>query len=352
MNMSTEDFQFDPEKTLTGPQPKKLRKLAAVINFLLMVSLCGIWAYYCRSFIQPMSSYNVNMDSGGADFGTGPGSGNSGIGPGAGDKGSGRGKFDDAKGFSGIGKTATEAGTSNPAQGLLSSDGVKMQNITIKKMDAPPLHIESIARKVKPITPVKIVAKPQTGGTVAGRKGFYGVDVNQSKRILFILDSSGSMNVSSGEDRKKSRMNILKLEFEKAIMKAAKNPGASGGFSIVNFSSRAQAYPNKGLCRYSQPQQVYDAIKYVKERILPGGSTNMRTGWTKAAQIIKKEKIDTVYFLSDGAPTDGFTVQWLSAFLFQNGLTELTINTISIGMDSQLMKDVARDNMGKYVYIP
>lgn len=350
--MNTEDFQFDPEKTLTSPQPGKQRKLAVYINFMLMILLCGIWAYYCRSFIQPMSSYNVNMDSGGADFGTGPGSGNSGTGPGAGAKGSGRGKFDDAKGFSGIGKTATEAGTSNPAKGLLAADGARQQNVAVKKMDTPPLHIEFIARKVKPVTPTKIVAKPQTGGTVAGRKGFYGVDVNQSKRILFIIDSSGSMSFSSREDRTKSRMAILKLELEKAIMKAAKNPGASGGFSIVSFSDLAKAYPGNGLCRYSRPQQVYDAIKYVKEKIHAVGSTNMRNGWEKAVPIIKKEKIDTVYFLSDGDPSDGFNAPWLLAYLQQNGIPELTVNTISIGMNSKLMKDVARDNMGKYVYIP
>ncbi len=350
--MSTDKSPFAPKAALSGQPLKKVRKAAVFINFLLMIALCGIWAYYSRTFIRHMSSYNVNLNSGGADFGTGPGSGNSGDGPGAGASGSGKGKFKDAKGFSGIGKTATEAGTDNPAKGLLATDGTTQKQIKVKKIDTPPLHIESIARKTKPVTPTKITAKPQTGGTVAGRKGFYGVDVNPAKRVLFIVDTSGSMGFSSREDRSKSRMDILKMELLKIIRKNSGNSGASGGFSIVSFSSRASVYPNKGLCMYSHPQQVLDAEKHVKDALRASGITNMRKGWEAAVGIIKKQKIDTVYFLSDGEPSDGFEAIWLNSFLQQNNITELTVNTISIGINSPRMKAVARDNMGKYIYIP
>lgn len=352
MIMSIDKSPFDPKQSLSGQPLKKVRKTAVFINFMLMIALCGIWAYYSRSLIQHMSSYNVNLNSGGADFGTGPGSGNSGDGPGAGASGSGKGKFKDAQGFSGIGKTATEAGTSNPSKGLLAADGTIQKQIKIKKIDAPPLHIESIARKVKPVTPTKITAKPQTGGTVAGRKGFYGVDVSAAKRVLFIVDTSGSMTGRSREMPGKNRLDILKMELQKIIRKNAGNSGASGGFSVVSFSTRAKAYPGNSLCRYSNPQQVLSAEKYIKDKLVASGMTNMRQGWEAAVPIIKKQKIDTVYFLSDGEPSDGFEAIWLNGFLQQNNITGLTVNTISIGIDSPRMKAVARDNMGKYIYIP
>ena len=142
--MSTDKSPFAPKAALSGQPLKKVRKAAVFINFLLMIALCGIWAYYSRTFIRHMSSYNVNLNSGGADFGTGPGSGNSGDGPGAGESGSGKGKFKDAKGFSGIGKTFLEQYKDKINPHILAQvKKIKRNPMEVKQITAP-VHMDML----------------------------------------------------------------------------------------------------------------------------------------------------------------------------------------------------------------
>ena len=80
----------------------------------------------------------------------------------------------------------------------------------------------------------------------------------------------------------------------------------------------------------------------------------MKTAWLEAFEIIKKCNIDTVNFLTDGEPGDGFNPVWLQESLKKARIRgRLTINCISIGGGGQgLMKKIAEDFKGSYVFIP
>ena len=319
-----------------------------------MLSFVCFWAFCCRGCIDN-SAHGIGFGSGGgSDFGTGPGSGNSGDGPGAGKKGDNKGKFEQAKGNAGIGKDAAPAGTANPSNGQYAIDGAP-DTPAAPVLTQPPLHIESIAQEITPPTPVKMVAKVQTGGAPQGRKGFYGVTVRDSSKVLYIVDSSGSMGSGSQELPGKSRIDVLKMELKKAIFSAPRGRLSTGGFSIVRFDSGAVSYPpkKKGLCKYSDKKRMKEAEEFI-DQMYSGGGTNMKTAWLEAFEIIKKCNIDTVNFLTDGEPGDGFNPVWLQESLKKARIRgRLTINCISIGGGGQgLMKKIAEDFKGSYVFIP
>lgn len=346
--------RFAPEQELSKnniPGYYRWRTLIIFCIFLLSVIL---WAVCCRSCIIQVPGHYTGFGSGSSDFGTGTGSSNSGDGPGAGKTGDNKGKFDQAKGSSGIGKDSSRAGTVNPSDGKFAVDG-NQETPAAQLLTTPPVHIEAIAQEIIPPAPVKLTAHQFTGGAPQGRKGFYGVEVRRTSKVLFIVDCSGSMGSGSSEIPGKTRMDVLKMELEKAVFAGNASRSSTGGFSIVKFSNGAEAFPpkKKGLCKYNDAKRMKEAKEFI-DNLYPGGGTNMKTGWNEAIEIIKKQGIDTVYFLTDGEPGDGFDPLWLQETIKKGKIRgRLTVNCIAIGGNGQgLMKKVADDNKGSFVLIP
>ena len=124
-----------------------------------------------------------------------------------------------------------------------------------------------------------------------------------------------------------------------------------GGFVILSFNSSVKSFPEKNICRYRNSKAMKEARNFI-ENLAPGGGTMMCPAWQKALDIAKEEKIDTVYFMTDGMPGDNFDDQWLLEELNQRHLTKLKIHCISVGMDQQFMKNIADHTHGKYIFIP
>ena len=345
--------RFAPDQELAKHNIPQLYRWRTLIIFSVMLSFVCFWAFCCRGCIDN-SAHGIGFGSGGgSDFGTGPGSGNAGDGPGAGKKGDNKGKFAQAQGTAGIGKDAKPAGTANPSSGQYAIDGAP-DTPAAPLLTQPPLHIESIAQEVTPPTPVKVVAKIQTGGAPQGRKGFYGVSVKASARVLYIVDCSGSMGAQSQEIPGKTRIDVMKMELKKAIFGNRASKYSSGGFSIVKFESNATSYPpkKKGLCKYSDQKRMKEAEEFIDQMFDTGG-TMMKTAWSAALEIIKKSNVDTVNFLTDGEPGDNFDPAWLQQAVKKAKLRgRLTVNCISIGGHRGLMKKIAEDFKGSYVVIP
>ena len=100
-------------------------------------------------------------------------------------------------------------------------------------------------------------------------------------------------------------------------------------------------------------QKMKKAKDFIK-KLGAGGGTYMQTAWIAALKLIKKHKIDTVYFLTDGEPGDNFDEKWLKqAVRKQLGSSSLKINCITIGdYGKDLMKKIARNHHGSFVLIP
>ena len=352
-NMNNAKQRFSPQQELEKHRIPRLYRWRTLLIFCSFILCTMLWAFLCRSCINDYPTNHMGFGGGNSNFGSGSGSGKSGDGPGAGKSGNGKGKFDQAQGTAGIGKDASQTGTANPNQGQLAVDG-SPQTQTTQILNKIPLHVESIATEVTPPTPAKIVASPYTGGAVQGRTGFYGVSIRKSSRVLFIVDCSGSMGAHSSEMPGKTRMDVMKMELEKAIFSGNSDRRPTGSFGIVSFSHHTKKFPDKSseLAKYTDAQHMKEAKEFI-DKLYRGGGTNMKTAWDAAIKIIRKNNVDTVYFMTDGEPGDGFDLKWLKAALKKHRINHLAINCITVGgHGKKLMKDIADEYKGTFVLIP
>lgn len=123
---------------------------------------------------------------------------------------------------------------------------------------------------------------------------FYGIEF-KAGAALFILDCSGSM---SGDRiaRLKSQMNHLLL----AMQSRRKAPW----FGIVTFSDGADScFPGHGMAEPTEAN-FKKAKRYVDRLQADGGTAMMSALDYSAGKVLPSNRVDTIYFLSDGEPSD------------------------------------------------
>ena len=356
--------RFAPEQELAKNNIPHFYRWRTLIIFCFFLSLTTCWAVCCRSCVADLTGHSTGFGtnsygSAGANSNVpnpNSDSGNSGDGPGAGKagkNGSAPGKFDQAKGVDGIGKDAVSTNHDNKLNPQAAA-GINQQPNDNPEIMQPPVHVENIARETPPPVPEKVVT-PQISGSAPRRgQSFYGVAVRKTSRILFIVDCSGSMSANSSKIAGKARIDVLKMELEKALFVNI-SKYSTGGFAIVKFDDDAKLFPKKKnkLCQYSDTKLMQEAKDFV-DQLYPTGGTNMKKAWNAAVDVIKKQNIDTVYFLTDGEPGDDFDPAWLKKTLKKSRINnKLTINCIAIGDAGLfLMKKIANDYRGSFVLIP
>ena len=169
---------------------------------------------------------------------------------------------------------------------------------------------------------------------------FYGVQI-ESERILFIMDKSGSMSspVSYADG---TRIENLKIEFKKMLddLDSKKRLG------VLWFAGN-ETYPRKGVSLNTTTFQK--GLKKHIDEVNAGGGTPINEAIHYAFEhILIKYKVDTIYLLSDGAPTDAKPDKICEAIRAMNLDAFIKIHTISIGQESGFLKQVARENYGTY----
>lgn len=217
-----------------------------------------------------------------------------------------------------------------------------------------------------------------------GKKGgttFYGLEV-VSKRVIFILDRSGSMaeptewkpetDVASGApggggkpekvgDRK---IDVARYELKRAIQGLSEDTK----FNVIFYSHDYQIWVEDAL-EFATPANKKKAIEFV-EKLEPEGQTNIFDPTEKAflLQDLKDPKakkgddlgafkggVDTIYLMSDGLPnrgriTDGNGI--CEKIKEMNRDRKLVIHTIAVGKgsDPKFMERLAKENGGKFVH--
>lgn len=188
----------------------------------------------------------------------------------------------------------------------------------------------------------------ESGSGSGGGGGFFGVRVKGGDRIIFLLDVSGSMSVTDPGCRK-SRHQLMRDEMVKCLKEGYRDAfqeNGDGVFLIVCFSTDCVIYPSpKKVVPFSSPKQVQDAIGFVRSFRL-GGGTSMMHAWQKIIPIIDGNEIRTVCFLSDGEPTDCSEADLLN--FLKHAKPGLKIHTFSMGKDSGLLENVAKQHGGTY----
>jgi len=217
---------------------------------------------------------------------------------------------------------------------------------------------------------------------------YYGNKVT-SRRLLFIIDTSGSMNVINlfgyddvpknlgtwigpaskkrgGVDRgppehnwrpssewiqwvrdhpECTRMERAKSELARLISAMPKE----SYFNIIAFSTGVRSW--KPTLVPATPQHVQHALKYVKG-LHPSGNTESDKALEEAFD--KNWMADTVYFLSDGEPSrDGMEPLPIDPILDRvselNRFAQIIIHSLQVAhMGQGFMKSLAGDNKGSY----
>jgi len=211
-------------------------------------------------------------------------------------------------------------------------------------------------------------------GSIKAQKGsstrtasYYGLEV-LSKFACFLLDTSRSMvekyDVPVEEDlsgvtartkakaRKRNRRTVRKRKIDYArenLKKVLKRLSPDLKLNIITFNHDARAWRDT-LVPNTEANRA-DAFAFL-DNLEPSGSTNI---FDTLVLALSDENVDTIYLLSDGAPTTGtYTdpVRILEEIRRINLFRKVKINTIGFNLKGKawtLMRDLAEENFGAFV---
>lgn len=220
--------------------------------------------------------------------------------------------------------------------------------------------------------------KRQTSSHKGGTTSFYGVET-KSKRIVFVLDRSGSMKSPASEESRKPKptgpvtggpkkgdgekpeiTGDTKIEVAKnQLAWSVKHLQKDVRFNVVFYSSKVDVWKTPPEMLPATPKFKSDATDWFM-KIGPEGSTRTFDALIKALDYAATEGgADTIFLLSDGAPTIVGGAQALTgealeaeygAFKEKNKIYKCVVHTIGVGPhhNRQLMQRIARETGGTY----
>lgn len=165
-----------------------------------------------------------------------------------------------------------------------------------------------------------------------------------SKKVAFLIDTSGSMGARMGTDRKRTRLEVAKTELRKVL-------------EIVPRDFMVNLIPySSGVTALWQELEVADDPNKdkIKKRILgmrPGGGTNIYGALERA---FEDRNVDTIYLLTDGEPSAGAVVnadEIADEVARWNHLRQIVVHCIGLGIDSQLLRRLAEESGGVYKFV-
>jgi hypothetical protein len=175
---------------------------------------------------------------------------------------------------------------------------------------------------------------------------FFGLKV-ESRRVIFILDVSGSMLESMYgryvDKRGAARIDIAKQELAQAIT----NLEEGTLFNILIFSSSVVRWKKEGIV-VNTPEIRDEALTWV-ERLGASGATNL---YDSVKLAFEDKDVDTIFIMSDGEPTNGEVIdphRIREDVAFWNKYRKVKINSIAIGGNLEVLEWLAKDAGGTYV---
>ncbi len=168
--------------------------------------------------------------------------------------------------------------------------------------------------------------------------GFFG-SVPGAKRIVFVVDSSRSMN-HVHDSPSKTRFRRLKVELIKAILELP----PESQFFVIFFANEMLAMPAESL-QLATPQSKDHYLRWVAQVDPGGGPTDPLDAMAAAIRL----QPDIIYFLTDGEFKKGVNLRLRSL-----KLPRTAIHTFAFGetLGEELLKDLARNNGGEYKFVP
>ena len=175
--------------------------------------------------------------------------------------------------------------------------------------------------------------------------------VKKNENVLFILDISGSMYAYKTREGL-SCLEVLIIQL-KSTVQTQKKAGSRGKYAFIAFDGRSHFFPDDekySQLRFKSEKDYRKAEAWIDQlRVLGGGNTALYPALELAVKKINDRtiKVDVIYLLTDGAPSD-YKRDADYIALLKNLPGNVRINTISIGRTSQLLKDIAKEFKGQY----
>lgn len=221
--------------------------------------------------------------------------------------------------------------------------------------NGPPPKVDPDKPPPNPNNPVP-AAEPAKEGQ---KTGFFGIDL-KSRRLVYVIDLSGSMNEKVSEKSKETRAEVAKAELIRAIR--ALEDGSL--FSIVLYSNEVRVWKAEMVTADSDTRKA--AVEFVEKAPVVGGTAtydavaaalvlgDVGKGKARAPDGTGDAKLDTILLLSDGKPTAGRFVeptQIRNAVKDLNKARRIAIHTIAFGKDAdeKFMEGLATDAGGTYL---
>lgn len=168
---------------------------------------------------------------------------------------------------------------------------------------------------------------------------FYGIPVI-SERVIYCLDVSGSMNAQAGSGS--TRLKVAQA----ALIEALRRSPRTSVVNVIFFETRVDPYAKK-VVSLKQKGVLARLSQFINKQT-PRGGTNIHAA---LLQALEDERVDTIYLLSDGAPSAGAItdIQQLADDIRRRNRTrKIVIHGISIGTESRLLERLAAESGGLY----
>lgn len=192
----------------------------------------------------------------------------------------------------------------------------------------------------------RVAVEPDDGPASEVAARFYELRVH-SERVAFVLDVSGSMRnpSTSGQGTvEKSRMDVAKEELTEVLRRL---PDGTM-FNVIFFESQVRALEKELVVM--KPAARQKALRFVREQYSLGG-----TALYPALELAFADTlVDTVYLLSDGAPTEGAItdIEEIRAEVARwNATRHVRVHGVAMGQDSTLLRWLCEDTGGRYVRV-
>jgi len=192
-----------------------------------------------------------------------------------------------------------------------------------------------------------------------GHVSFYGIKT-RSNRILFVLDRSGSMSEPMKEgvtgDATTRKIDAAKGQLKSAIA------GLSDGerFNVITYAADIGRWQKRMVEMSDKAQDKVN--RYIDNDIAAMGGTNIHDALMESFRLagigaVDKDydaSVDTIFFLSDGMPTQGEVLEpaeILRRVREWNRLARVVIHTVGVGKDhdAAFLRRLAEENGGVYV---
>ena len=127
---------------------------------------------------------------------------------------------------------------------------------------------------------------------------------------------------------------------------------SDGRYGILAFSVGTTYFPAAGQqMSFNSRTDLKKSEKWIDQLDkLPRGATPIFEALEKSLAMARNKamSIDSIYLLTDGEPTDIMDVNAYISLIKKSLPKKVKIHTISIGMDSNLLKEIARNANGRY----